>query len=253
MNDSIPFNFKTSKGKPGIIYKGHRYRKTFCSTVNNFITWRCLVKECAASMKTDGTNYRVVEMSGAHNHNVSDVVRSSTPLPAPTVTEVGGNNKDLNQSSSSLLDNSDLYLESLTDKLSRLESEIEQLKNRLHVLQSERDAALDRSIELDIKLLQRFDSSREVASQTISQERHTIPVVSRAVHTVGSNSSIVLLNKSVNTELISDAFMDKHINLDKIDLINSKLKNDIESLSERIVSMSISIEALEADNHALRD
>ncbi|XP_039300172.1 uncharacterized protein LOC120355632 [Nilaparvata lugens] len=164
--------FQTSKGKPGIIYKGHKYRKSFSSTVSNRITWRCLDKECAASLKTNITCDSIVDLAGTHTCD-NILTHSSPEFSSPSLvtdglaTQVEKQNIDFNQSLLVSDNNSNLLSGPLNDELSQLRTENELLKSRLEELEIQRNAALDRSINLDIQLMQRLDAARDATTQTV--------------------------------------------------------------------------------------
>ncbi|XP_039299046.1 uncharacterized protein LOC120354937 [Nilaparvata lugens] len=172
MADDI-IKFKTTKGKPGIIYKSQKYRCSFRSITTNTITWRCLYKECSASIKTKISCDGTVEVCGAHKHHNKDPDHASSPLPSPNSSHVSDATEQesvLDQSSTS---ESPAH-EFMDEKLLLLEEENKRLKSRLREMEEQRNAALNRSIELDLQRLQRMDaaSAKDTETQT-DADTHT--------------------------------------------------------------------------------
>ena len=61
----------TNKGNPAIIFEGFLFWKQRISKKNE-VTWRCNVRTCKTSVKTDYDVTHILKMSTEHNHPASE-------------------------------------------------------------------------------------------------------------------------------------------------------------------------------------
>ena len=70
--ENVIFKTTTRKGNPAIIYKGYLYWKQRILMTKSEEFWRCNVRSCKASLKTDVNSSRVLTMISEHNHSSSE-------------------------------------------------------------------------------------------------------------------------------------------------------------------------------------
>ncbi|XP_039291802.1 uncharacterized protein LOC120353148 [Nilaparvata lugens] len=157
MNSAIK-QCKTAKGIPAILYKGIKFGKD-SHTVKGDITWKCLKKNCTFTIKTSSDTSVIHSLTGQHSHE--------------TVS----------------------YTEN--DAAPSLEQENEHLKARIKVLEEQWNAAINRSMDLDIRLMELSSCESRMNDKTENVDNFT--------HV---NSLIDRLSQFLRTELLSDADID---------------------------------------------
>ena len=60
---------ETNRGKKSLLYEGFSFRVSIQMKKTNDITWRCTVKTCKASVKTDSDCTVVISENNEHNHD----------------------------------------------------------------------------------------------------------------------------------------------------------------------------------------
>jgi hypothetical protein len=192
---------KTNRGNDKLTYKCFNYRKTG-SLISGNVVWRCLNKNCSAKIKTDNPITRVTSVVGVHSHptvennySTDDDVneqfdpsldgarpassiqgfasfRSPTHFDppvcsSPDLTEIG-----ISSCSSpavqlqNVAECSNFEIQSrstLVESVSILRKENENLKQKLSVLRTEWEAAIERSIANDVELLKLRDEGTKHA------------------------------------------------------------------------------------------
>jgi lysophospholipase L1-like esterase len=251
--------FLTTKGKPGLIFGGYRFRKVNSSA--DRLSWRCLLKGCPATMKTDLLKTKVLESSGHHSHSPQQLMEASSPASTVGSTCVEGGREtgagvqddssvrvavDHLYPDNQCLDNSKenevgatMDLELFPDDEScRLRRENEDLKRRLEVLREERSVAtVDRSMDQDTPL------SRPPLSRRMSFSPFSFNLKN---YSLSQN----VINKR-NSNLLTDGNIVEE---------NKKLKLALQNLTQEyddaklfIQQLKTTIEVIENDNLALRN
>lgn len=162
--------YTTVKGKEGVSVDGYNYRMDRVLVSGN-VSWRCITRTCKSTLRTNSSKTSVTGMSGTHSHDP----HSSSPVRYAS-TPVSGS---LKLSSVSPSESSDYALSpepsaspsANSDRLSFLIEENSRLKLKNEVLRDQWTAAIDRSIQNDLLLLEiRERDSSSVACQV--EERY---------------------------------------------------------------------------------
>lgn len=264
---------QTSKGNPKLLYDGFSYRKGREMATGLQVSWRCLFKNCNASLKTNASIDKITsKVLAKHNHpsvthqtsfNVEDendeqssclketINQSPTPsLTESSIYEPEGNNTGFCSTPVQVLEQEKSNVNELSSSLvvhtddGNQDCENAALRDELKKLRTEWEAAVNRSIENDIKLLNLADkSTAETGVQTETESR--IADTNEPVNCLSGEeapSEAEQQMEAVPYEIIQD--LKETIN---------KLKEDNKTFTEKILLMSTSIEALEADNLLLRN
>lgn len=222
MTDELK-TYRTAKDNLALYYEGYCFRKSH-SLVCGDICWRCSTTGCPASVTTSSKIDSVKSYTNRHKKHAPHQVPSnlsSTPTKglAPNI----GQTARLNRASL------DSFLGSLRKPVC-FDSESQTDEN---ILKSKDD------------LLHRIQQLTETQSALVKEiQRLTLELENQK-----SFSAVTLVDKSVSTE----GFSDSCEGCQSIDYSNRKLKEETDSLTKTVKSMSISIETMEADNNALQN
>jgi cell division protein FtsB len=243
-------NFKivsSKRGSPNLLLNGYKYREARRMVDGNY-SYRCTINLCTASLKLDKTKNNIIELKEIHNHKapVNEEISLSSQSSSsgqreiqtstePTISDILRQNETGEPVLCSSIASSTPIRQSsgLTQnfRLSELEAENVTLKERIKDLREQWEAAINRSMECDIRLMQLMDKTfSEASTQT------------EDVFCQTNNSTVLRIVDEV-TELQTPGMF-----ADEILVLQSR--NQL--LSKEITSMKISIEVLEADNYALR-
>jgi hypothetical protein len=164
--------FSTKRGRPGIMYKGFKYRRDRVLGSGR-IAWRCLFKSCSTTIRTNAEVNRVISVHGEHSHSsplLTDVIpTSSREAESPESSSCG---PDGSCSSDCFLTSTPLPLVS-----SVLERENTILRERNAVLEEQWNAAVDRSIMLDKRIMEMGENRIDTATQTNFNSSKLLPSV----------------------------------------------------------------------------
>ncbi|XP_039281746.1 uncharacterized protein LOC120350849 [Nilaparvata lugens] len=262
----------TSKGNPAILVDSFKYRKAGPVSTGD-IVWRCLARNCCASVRTDAEIVMLKSRTGTHNHEKIDM---NTP-PASSRNFSVSNTHDSSITSKSPENSLNSLPENLmpfVDISSKLDSELsESLHEEVSASNDGVRVIKSAAFELSVK-----DSSSECCPhllQEIHELKETLKkrlieweaAVDRAADmetrlnefSVKCRCRKSRVDVSCNTvnNYVAEIDLPKSVSVNEnVSTLKEKIKNhklEIEGLSDQIKKMMTTIETLEADNLCLRN
>jgi hypothetical protein len=266
---------KTTRGNTAVWHDGFMFRKDVILK-SGLITWRCMSRGCKSSIKTDITYTLVKDSIHTHNHSPPRQTASSSVLSSPSLDISSPKIGNANQPCSNRLDfsavSSILLTDSSTSDLSEcnmssthgndidnqessdqgptlgidnLLNEFEKLKEVNCTLREQWNAAVNRSIDLDRRLMaleetERFDVSVQTDFQLVDCQEVSFPIEPKILVNTGCQSRLPDSHKCYKlTEEINglkvkcmeyrSQLMEKDMDITEL---QTKLKSAVEVLKE---------------------
>jgi lysophospholipase L1-like esterase len=260
----------TSKGKDNLIYRRFTHRKGY-TTVSGVVTWRCNSKDCSATVKISDSG-AFLSSVGTHNHPapVGEANSAKSPIccqsdnslaySLPSKSDLSNGETSTNTEDESLNHienhNSDLSVDgnsrssvdNLEHSLDYLIEENKRLKDKNESLNIQWEAAIDRSIDLDRRIMEIENTLHvDACVQTditaaISSPRNNILTVDVAVQSefeaaTGNENSFCWIDDRSGYYSVENRLLLREKTIGILNENNNKLIEEVESLEMQLEEM----------------